>query len=133
MFCLLICQMQRPSPHKKRKISPLEEIFEEEEREARRESEAMRPLTYEEKAGIEINHYRSLAPLAISTKPVSWWWKSRHSLPMLYNLSTTYLCVQASSTPSERVFSVAGDTISVERSRIRPEVADMVIFLQNNC
>lgn len=42
------------------------------------------------------------------------------------------MCSQASSTPSERVFSTAGDTISQERSRILPEKADMLIFLQKN-
>src|SRR4029434_5954575 len=46
----------------------------------------------------------------------------------------TYLCVQASSTPSERVFfSCAGHAISQERCRILPEKANMLIFLQKNC
>src|SRR4029434_6820565 len=44
----------------------------------------------------------------------------------------TYLCVQASSTPSERVFSCAGHAISQERCRILPEKANMLIFLQKN-
>ena len=43
-----------------------------------------------------------------------------------------YLCAQASSTPSERVFSTAGDTISAESSRILPEKADMLVFLHKN-
>src|SRR4029434_9816138 len=45
----------------------------------------------------------------------------------------TYLCVQASSTPSERVFSCADHAISQERCRILPEKANMLIFLQKNC
>ena len=48
-------------------------------------------------------------------------------------LSDTYLCVQASSTASERVFSCAGHAISQERCRILPEKANMLIFLQKNC
>ncbi|KAK5933433.1 hypothetical protein CgunFtcFv8_013916 [Champsocephalus gunnari] len=40
--------------------------------------------------------------------------------------------VMASSTPSERVFSTAGDTICPERSRILPEKADMLICLNKN-
>src|SRR4029434_3273446 len=48
-------------------------------------------------------------------------------------LSDTYLCVQASSTAAERVFSSAGHAISQERCRILPEKANMLIFLQKNC
>ena len=62
-----------------------------------------------------------------------WWWGKRNSLPILSGFSDRYMCVQASSTPSERVFSCAGHAISQERSRILPEKANMLIFLQKNC
>lgn len=53
--------------------------------------------------------------------------------PLLSELAISYLCVQASSTPSERVLSTAGDTICPEHSRILPEKADMIIVLNKNC
>ena len=53
---------------------------------------------------------------------------SRDSLPNLPTLSNSNLCVQASSTPPERVFSSTGHAISQERCRILPEKANMVIF-----
>lgn len=55
------------------------------------------------------------------------------TLPLFPNLDGRYLCVQASSTPAERTFSTAGDTISQERACLSPEKADMFIFLKNNC
>jgi hypothetical protein len=59
--------------------------------------------------------------------------EKRATLPLLTNIATSYLCAQASSTPRERVFSTAGNTISQERSRLLPEKANMLIFLQKNC
>ena len=66
----------------------------------------------------EIQHYRGLRPITLAEDPVVWWWEKRDTLPLLSELSQGYICVQASSTPSESVFSTAGNTISQERSRI---------------
>ena len=52
---------------------------------------------------------------------------------MLSSLAEKYLFVQASSTPSERVFSIAGNTLSPESSRILPEKANMLIFMHKKC
>ena len=51
-------------------------------------------------------------------------------LPLLSKLSHSYLCIQALSTPCERPFSTAGDTISQERSNLFPDQLDMQICLQ---
>lgn len=47
-------------------------------------------------------------------------------MPVLANIAPKYLCVQASSTPSERV------SHSAERASISPEKADMLLFLKKN-
>ncbi len=52
------------------------------------------------------------------------------TLPMLADLATRYLCVQASSTPSERTFSTAEDIISQEQACLSPEKGDMLILLK---
>ena len=115
------------------KLTPLEELFAEEEKEVRKEAETIRRLSSDERVDKEIHDYKNLLPVSMATNPVGWWWKKNKSFPMLYTLSAKYMCVQASSTPSERVFSLAGDIISEERCRIRPEKADQLIFLQKNC
>ncbi len=86
-----------------------------------------------EKAKKEIQVYRSFPAVLSSVDPILWWWQKRDKMPMLASLAKRYLCVQASSTPSERVFSTAGDTVSVERARLLPERVDMLIFLKKNC
>ena len=80
----------------------------------------------------ELELYRSLSDVLTSTNTVIWWFERKESLPILFELSARYLCPQASSTPSERTFSTAGDTISLERARLLPEKADMIIFLHKN-
>ncbi|XP_078023052.1 uncharacterized protein LOC117260069 isoform X2 [Epinephelus lanceolatus] len=117
---------------KRQRLTGLEELFEDEDR-------ALKSITEAEKTPIaervqqEIQLYRSLPAVPTSEDALAWWWRRRDSLPLLSQLSNSYLCIQASSTPRERVFSTAGDTISRERSHILPEQADMQIFLQKNC
>ena len=65
---------------------------------------------------VEIQMYRGLPAIPIWSDPVLWWWQRRDTLPLMYDVAQKYLCAQASSTPSERVFSTTGDTISVERT-----------------
>ena len=57
------------------------------------------------------------------------------TFPMLYKLAMKYLCIQATSVPSERVFSslsTAGDIVTAERARIDSELVDSMIFLKKN-
>lgn len=81
---------------------------------------------------IELQIYRDMPLIPTNEDPVLWWWEKRDLLPILFNLSTTYMCVQASSTPAERAFSTVGDAVSQEWSRIPPKNVDMFIFLQKN-
>ena len=81
----------------------------------------------------ELKMYQDMPPTMTSDDPAAWWWNKITTYPLLSEVAFSYLCVQASSTPSERVVSTAGDTIFPERSCILPEKADMLIFLNKNC
>lgn len=94
---------------------------------------AQNPETQSIGEHLEIRMYRGLPVIPISSDPVLWWWQKRDTLPLLYDVAQKYLYAQASSTPSERVCSTAGDTISVEHSSILTEKADMLVFLHKNC
>ncbi|XP_033487832.1 E3 SUMO-protein ligase ZBED1-like isoform X6 [Epinephelus lanceolatus] len=129
---MLRMYLSKTSIQMRQRLTGLEELFEDEDR-------ALKSITEAEKTPIaervqqEIQLYRSLPAVPTSEDALAWWWRRRDSLPLLSQLSNSYLCIQASSTPRERVFSTAGDTISRERSHILPEQADMQIFLQKNC
>ncbi|XP_049437749.1 E3 SUMO-protein ligase ZBED1-like [Epinephelus fuscoguttatus] len=120
-------------PPVKQKRTALEELFEEEDNELQSFQKSQPLLSLAQRVDQEIQLYRSLPSIPCKDSATLWWWNKRDTLPLLSGLAERFLCVQASSTPSERVFSTAGDTISPERSRILPEKADMLIFLQKNC
>lgn len=121
-----------PPPCKRAAKSPLEELFAHEEN-LKIEILSRKTTSIQHQIETELKMYQEMPPLLMSDDPAAWWWNNRTTYPSLSEVAFSYLCVQASSTPSERVFSTAGDTICAERSRILPEKADMLIFLNKNC
>ncbi|KAJ8011478.1 hypothetical protein DPEC_G00058630 [Dallia pectoralis] len=84
-------------------MAALEELFAEEERKLL--TIQSKNLTSTQRVHQEIQHYRGLPPIPMAEDPVLWWWGKRDTLPLLAELSHSYLCAQASSTHSESVFS----------------------------
>ena len=54
------------------------------------------------------------------------------SYPILSHLARKYLAISATSVPSERAFSSAGNIVSVKRSCLQPESVNMLVFLAEN-
>ncbi|CAI5696766.1 unnamed protein product [Oreochromis niloticus] len=125
-------KMRMKKTIKAEKTTALEELFEEEDNGLQSFHQRQPVLSLAQRVDQEIQLYRSLTPIPCKDNATLWWWSKRETLPLLSALAESFLCVQASSTPSERWFSTAGETISPERSRILPEKADMLIFLQKN-
>lgn len=78
----------------------------------------------------EIEIYLS-TPCESLTTDILLWWKSS-SLKHLSVVSRKFLCVTATSTPSERLFSTAGGIITSKRNRLNPQLAEQLIFLNRN-
>ncbi|XP_077359877.1 E3 SUMO-protein ligase ZBED1-like [Festucalex cinctus] len=87
--------------------------------------------TIRERAKEEITKYRGRDGLDVNGDVLQWW-KEQVDLPLLLKLARSYLSIPATSVPSERVFSTAGDIITAERSRLLPEHVDQLIFLKKN-
>ncbi len=47
-------------------------------------------------------------------------------------IARKYLAISASSSPSERLFSKAGQVVSSQRAQMKPEQANMLVFLAEN-
>jgi hypothetical protein len=61
------------------------------------------------------------------------WWKVNGLVyPKLARLARSILCIPASSSSSERVFSAAGRTIEQRRTALKPATVDAILFLHDN-
>ena len=89
-------------------------------------------LTTEEKIKQELDQYLSHPQLEMEDSPLDWWKVEHSRYPRLAKLARKYLCICATSVPSERVFSCAGQIVSDERSSLKPDKVDMLVFLARN-
>ena len=64
--------------------------------------------------------------------PFAWWRDHKNKYPTLSFLAKKYLCVAATSTPSERLFSDAGNTMTAKRTKLNPFLFERIVFLKKN-
>ena len=80
----------------------------------------------------EIYKYLALEKILFEKDPYVWWNERKEKFPVLNQLSRKILGIWAASTPSEWLFSDAGNLLSVKRTRIKPELFSHVMFLKWN-
>ncbi|XP_049447563.1 E3 SUMO-protein ligase ZBED1-like [Epinephelus fuscoguttatus] len=80
----------------------------------------------------EVYMYFGEHPLSKKENPLTWWEKNAARYPTLAELARSLLCIPATSTPSERLFSAAGNIVSKKRASLSPEHVDMLTFLHCN-
>jgi hypothetical protein len=66
--------------------------------------------------------------------PVKFWNEKKKEgvLLPLVPIALKYLCVPATSVPSEELFSCAGDLVREARNRLSPDNVDLLLFLYKN-
>ncbi len=84
------------------------------------------------KAKNEIDRYMQEPVAHYSDHPVSWWGDRIGSYPILTQVAIRYLPIPATSVPSERVFSTAGNIVSKKRGALNHDTVDMLISLHEN-
>jgi hypothetical protein len=84
----------------------------------------------------EMNLYnltmKQIASLDHDVDPFDWWRANRGTFPHLAKVARKWLSVPASSTPTERVFSIAGLMDSAKRSNLHPKKLGEQVFVHNN-
>lgn len=63
----------------------------------------------------------------IKSNPVEFWKTNGHTMPELKKISEKYLCAPATSVPSEKIFSKAGQIMSERRNRLSTKNLDRSI------
>ncbi|CAH1109423.1 unnamed protein product [Psylliodes chrysocephalus] len=81
---------------------------------------------------IEMKQYAEENNIKRKDDPLKWWKIREAVYPNLSKLAKKYLGVTATSVPSERVFSKAGQVVSVRRSRLKPKNVEKVVYLNGN-
>ena len=90
------------------------------------------PQNPEQKMKKELQDYLLLPQLDAELDPLQWWKVHMIVLPTMAKLAQKYLCVCASSSPSERIFSCSGHIVSKKRTLLKPDKVNMLVFLSKN-
>lgn len=94
-----------------------------------------------QRVNMEISTYRDSIPsiefqskadgIKVLSNPLMWWKNNASNLPLLSRLARRILCIPATSAPSERVFPIAGLTITKLRSSLSSDNASAIICLHD--
>ena len=84
-----------------------------------------------EQLEFEMSHYRKDS-CSVNDNPIVWWRNNARKYPLLAECAKSYLMVNATSVPSERMFSAAGSLISAKRACLDSSNVDMILFLNKN-
>ncbi|CAF4624282.1 unnamed protein product [Didymodactylos carnosus] len=79
-------------------------------------------------ASNECMNYLSEPEIRTNTCALIWWNQNKYRYPTIAKIARKYLCIPATSTPSERIFSLSSSKNN-QRSRLLPTSAIDMFFL----
>ena len=91
-----------------------------------------RPLSRRQKAEEELKRYLDEPSPDIDDCPLKWWKQHHSRFTAISKVAKQTLCIPATSTPSERLFSKAGQIINKKRGCLDPQNVDLLCFLAEN-
>ncbi|KAL0872158.1 hypothetical protein ABMA27_004567 [Loxostege sticticalis] len=80
---------------------------------------------------IKVKQYVELPYLDRKANPLKFWELRKVTNNNLYKIALKYLCIPATSVPSERVFSKAGLLCNQRRNRLESKKVDQILFLNS--
>ncbi len=84
------------------------------------------PIPKRARADNELTRYLQEESIDCNANPLFWWRDNQSRYPLLSKVARKYMCICATSTPSERVFSVAGNIVTPMRSSLKPHKVNML-------
>uniref|UniRef100_A0A803JGT7 BED-type domain-containing protein n=1 Tax=Xenopus tropicalis TaxID=8364 RepID=A0A803JGT7_XENTR len=86
-------------------------------------------LSEEENIKMELRAYLQTTEVDSDADPLKWWRCYQANFPRVAKLAQQYLCIPATSSPSERVFSTGGNIVTCHRAALKPDTVDCLVFL----
>ncbi|XP_050960772.1 E3 SUMO-protein ligase ZBED1 [Labeo rohita] len=81
---------------------------------------------------MELDGYLLMVTADSDSDPLEWWRLQCSHFPRISRLAKKYLCIPATSSPSERAFSTGGNIVTSSRASLKPENVDRLVFLAKN-
>jgi len=119
-----VTELSEP-PRKKKNLGTLFKVYEDEEEESRL-------ISPEQIFNAELERYLSIPKLDKEEEILPWWKINSSHYPHISKLAQQYLCVCATSSASERLFSTSGNIVTPSRSSLKPDKVNMLTFLTKN-
>ncbi|XP_067310888.1 E3 SUMO-protein ligase ZBED1-like [Pseudorasbora parva] len=76
----------------------------------------------------ELNNYLVSPTIDSEMDPLTWWRLHQVNFPHLSKLARKYLCIPATSSPSERLFSTAGNVVTCQHTCLKPTKVILQVF-----
>lgn len=89
-------------------------------------------VSYTEKIEGELSSYLVRQLADSGRNPLIWWKVHEKNFPVIGRLAKKYLCIPATSTASERVFSAGRNVVTYQWSLLTPTTINMLVFLTKN-
>ncbi|XP_048040485.1 E3 SUMO-protein ligase ZBED1-like [Megalobrama amblycephala] len=86
----------------------------------------------EQAVSTELEAYLLTCNIDSEDDPLIWWRQNSNVYPQLSVLVKKYLCIPATSSPSEQLFSTGGNIVTCHRASLKPEHVDRLVFLARN-
>ncbi|XP_051780341.1 E3 SUMO-protein ligase ZBED1-like [Erpetoichthys calabaricus] len=94
--------------------------------------QALPPNNQKSSVACELENYLQSSYLDSEGDPLKWWKEHEKIYPRLSKVAKKYLCIPATSSPSERAFSSGGNVVTCLRSSLKPDQVDRLVFLAKN-
>ncbi|XP_058248423.1 E3 SUMO-protein ligase ZBED1-like isoform X2 [Hemibagrus wyckioides] len=94
--------------------------------------QALPPSNHEPSVACELQSYLESCNLDSEGDPLKWWKEHEKVYPRLSKVAKKYLCILATSSPSERAFSTGRNVVTCLRSSLKPDQVDRLVFLAQN-
>ena len=79
-----------------------------------------------------VEEYLCTPCLAQEEDPLVFWMNNQEKIPQLTKIAPNYLCVPASSSPMERLFSIAGKVFRPDRCCLKDKIFEELMFIRCN-